>query len=203
MSVQIFDCEQNSPEWDALRHGCITASRFKDVMSKGRGSAPSKTRRTYMLSLAAERLGGASADHYTNSHMERGHLLEPEARKMYAFIKDVDPKLVGFVKNGEIGASPDALIGSDGLLEIKTKLPHLQLDCLLANKVPAEHIKQCQGQLWITQREWLDFVSYWPGLDIFIKRMHRDERLIAEIKIAVEQFDAELNKLVEQLRKSL
>ncbi|KKK76139.1 hypothetical protein LCGC14_2866680 [marine sediment metagenome] len=199
-NIEIFDCEQNSPEWDELRRGCITASQFSAVMSKGRGSAPSKTRRKYMLRLAADRLGATPADNFSNSHMERGHLLEEEARNLYAFVKDVEPVLVGFVKNGEIGASPDAFLDSNGLLEIKTRLPELQLECLEADKVPAENITQCMGQLWVTQREYLDYVSFWPGLPIFIKRLERDEAKIAEIKISVEEFSDELNELVKRFR---
>ncbi len=197
--IEVFNCEQNSPEWDELRRGIVTASQFSTVMAKGRGNTPSITRRKYMLTLAADRLGGKAADSYSNSHMERGHLLEDEACKAYAFMRDVDPTPVGFVRNGDVGASPDRFLNENGLLEIKTKLPALQLECLLADKVPAEHITQCQGQLWVTQREYLDFVSYWPGLPIFIKRLERDERKIAEIKIATEQFNNELQQLVHQI----
>ncbi len=198
--IEVFNCEQNSPEWDELRRGIVTASQFSTVMAKGRGNTPSVTRRKYMLTLAGDRLGGKAADSYTNSHMERGHTLEEEACKTYAFMCDVEPTPVGFVRNGNVGASPDRFLNENGLLEIKTKLPALQLECLLADKIPAEHIKQCQGQLWVTQREYLDFVSYWPGLPIFIKRMQRDERLIAEIKINVDQFNVELDTLVNEIR---
>lgn len=198
-AIEIFDCPQNSTEWDELRRGCITASMFSTVMAKGRGNAPSKTRRKYMLQLAAARLGATPPETYTNAHMQRGHTLEPEARELYSFLREVEPKLIGFVKNNGIGASPDAFLNDDGLLEIKTRLPELQIECLEADKVPSTNILQCQGQLWVTRREYLDYVSYWPGLPIFIKRLERDERAIAEIKIAVEDFSDEMNQLVEKI----
>jgi hypothetical protein len=91
------------------------------------------------------------------------------------------------------------LVGNDGIIEIKTKLPHLQLDYLLTDKEPKEHIKQIQGCLWIAEREWCDFISYWPGLPLFIKRVNRDEDMINDIAKAVEKFNKELNEIIEKV----
>lgn len=122
--------------------------------------------------------------------------MEEEARGAYSFVTGLDCETVGFLRRGQAGASPDALIGQDGLLEIKTKLPHLLIEALLKGEFPPEHNAQCQGQLWIAEREWLDLAIYWPGLPIMITRAHRDETFIAELSAAVAQFNEELDRTV-------
>lgn len=201
MTLQIFDCEQGSPEWFECRLGIPTASEFDTVMAKGKGKGggESKTRRTYMFKLAGEQLTQQPMYHYQNDHMLRGQDMEGEARDLYAMVADVEPVRVGFVRNGDTGASPDSLIGDPGMLEIKTKLAHLQLECLLDDELPSEHKAQCQGQLWIAEREWVDFVSYWPGLPLFVKRVYRDEPYIKQIASAVDQFNTELLELVARV----
>lgn len=194
--MQIIDCEQGTPEWFAARAGIPTASQFATVMANGRGGAESKTRRTYMLKLAGEILTGTPMDSFSNVHTDRGHEMEPDARNFYAFLHDVEPQLVGFIRSGNMGASPDSLIGTDGMLEIKTKLPHLLLDLLLRDEFPPDHMAQCQGQLWVAQREWVDLVCYWPNMPKFVKRVHRDEEYISKLSSAVDQFNAELAEIV-------
>ena len=194
--MQIHDMEQGSAEWFAVRLGIPTASQFATIMAKGRGGGESKTRQTYLYKLAGEILTGEPMDNFTNHHMERGHEMEPEARNYYSFMRDVEPLQVGFITNGPKGCSPDSLIGGDGMLEIKTKLPHLMLAILEADTFPAEHRAQCQGQLWVAERDWVDLVCYWPKMPPFIKRAYRDDTYIAEIAAAVDQFNDELAALV-------
>jgi hypothetical protein len=195
--LQIIECEQNSPEWHQARAGIVTASNFACLLMKGRSGGVSETRRKYLYDLAGERLTGQSSEGWGgNKHTERGHALEPDARKLYAFTSDNKPMPVGFMKRGNVGASPDSLVGNDGLLEIKTKLPRLQLELLEANAVPDEHMAQLQGQLWVSGRAFVDFVSYWPGLPLFVKRVHRDEDFIAKLAGAVAAFEDELQGLV-------
>jgi hypothetical protein len=196
----IIECDQGSDEWLRARMGIPTASEFATVMASGHGGGESKTRKTYMLKLAGEVLTGEPMDCHSNAHMERGKAMEPEARDLYAFMKDVEPQLVGFIRNGPKGCSPDSLIGNDGATEIKTKLAHLQIDCLLSGGLPPEHKAQCQGVLWVAEREWIDFVSYWPGLPMFIVREHRDEEYIAKLSDAVDQFNDELARMVDRIR---
>lgn len=201
--MDIFNCEQNSEEWIRARLGIPTASQFSTVMAKGRGGkGESKTRMTYMLKLIGERMTGEPADNFTNAHMERGHEMEPLARDKYSFISGNEPKFVGFIRNGNKGASPDALIGEDGLLEIKTKLPHLHLATVLADQVPPEHIPQVQGQICVAEREWCDFVSYWPKLPIFIKRVYRDDDYIKKLEQAVDMFSEEMAVLMQKIERS-
>lgn len=196
----IHTCEQGTPEWFAVRAGMPTASEFSTVMAKGKGGEDSKTRRTYMLKLAGELLTGEPMESFSNVHMERGKVMEAEARDLYAFMKDVDPEQVGFIVNGAKGCSPDSLVGVNGMAEIKTKLPHLQLDVLLKGELPPEHRAQCMGALWVAEREWIDFVSYWPRLPLFVTRAYRDEAYIAALSDAVDKFNDELAALVETIR---
>lgn len=201
MELQIFNCEQGTPEWYAARAGIPTASEFDTVMAKGKGGGESKTRRTYMLKLIGERITGAPMHSYSNDHMERGKEMEAQARDLYAMVAEVEPVQIGFMRRGDAGASPDSLVGDPGLLEIKTKLAHLQLDVLLTNELPSEHKAQCQGQLWIAAREWVDFVSYWPGLPLFVKRVYRDEPYIARLKVEVDAFNSEMLEVIEQVKQ--
>lgn len=198
--IEIIDVEQNSPEWFAARAGIPTASRFATVMASGKGGGESKTRRDYMLSLAGEIITGVPTESYSNADMERGHEMEPEARMHYAFTRFVEPQQVGFIRNGQKGASPDSLLGDDGLLEIKTKQPNRHLDVLLRGEFPAEHKAQCQGALWVAEREWIEIAVYWPRLPLFVVRAYRDEAYIRDLARAVEVFNAELAETVDRVR---
>ena len=201
MTFEIIDCVQGTPEWKAARAGVITASEFSTVLATGRGGGESKVRRTYMMKLAGEILTGEPADSYSNGHMERGHALEDEARQTYAFLADAEPQQVGFIKRGRVGYSPDGLVGEKGLVEIKTKLPHLMIEILLADKFPADHVAQCQGGLWVSDREWLDIVCYYPKMPVFIKKTYRDELFINRLAQEVDLFQEELDELVEKIRR--
>ena len=198
--MQIIECEQGSPEWFTARLGIPTASEFATVMVSGNGGGESKTRRTYMLKLAGEILTGAPMENYTNAHMERGNEMENDARTEYAFAADTEPQRVGFIRNGNTGCSPDSLIGDKGLLEIKTALPHILIDRLLRADFPPEHKAQCQGQLWVAEREWIDIAIYWPGLPLYVKRAARDEAYIKDLAKSVDEFNSELHDVVERIR---
>jgi hypothetical protein len=195
-AIEIINCEQGTDAWLDARLGIPTASMFATVMASGRGGGESKTRDEYMRKLIGERITGKPMYHYTNAHMERGHIQEDEARELYAMLADVEPERVGFVRftDRTAGASPDSLIGSDGLLEIKTKLAHLQIHVLESDAVPAEHLPQIQGQLWVTGRAWCDFVSYCPRLPPFVRRVERDETMIARIADAVGKFNIDMGR---------
>lgn len=195
--MEIINCEQGSPDWFRARMGIPTASEFSTVMAKGEG----KTRKTYMLKLAGELLTGEPMDSYTNVHMERGKVQEDEARDMYAFMHDVEPLRVGFIRRGNAGASPDSLIGDRKGLEIKTALPHIQIERLMKDDLPSEHKAQVQGSLWISERDTWDFVSYSPKLPLFVKPVHRDNGYIANLAGEVEKFNSELHEIVERMRR--
>lgn len=199
--IQIVNCEQGTPEWLLARSGMPTASEFSTVMAKGKSGGESKTRKTYMHKLAGEILTGRPMDSYCNGHMDRGKEQEAEARDLYAFMKDAEPEQVGFVINGRKGCSPDSLIADSGGLEIKSAAAHIQIERLLLNRTPPEYVAQVQGCLWVGEREWWDFVSYCPGLPLLVVREHRDEEYIAKLAAAVDEFNDELDHLVERIRR--
>jgi hypothetical protein len=198
--IEIITVEQGTDEWRLARLGIPTASRFADVLAKGRNGEASKTRDRYLRDLAGEIITGEPAEAYNNGHMERGKVLESEARNLYALVADVDPELVGFVRNGDKGASPDALVNSDGILEIKTKLPAILIECLLKDDFPPEHKAQCQGALMVCEREWVDIAVYYPKMPIFVKRAYRDNAYIRTLEKAVSEFNSELQEIVARVR---
>lgn len=198
-SLKIIDCEQGSESWFAARLGIPTASAFSTILSSNKEAKDKKTRTEYMRKLAGEIVTGEPMESYSNVHMERGKAQEDEARDLYAFMRDCDPQRVGFILNGDRGCSPDSLIGDDGGLEIKTALPHIQIDRLLRGTLPAEHKAQVQGNIWLCERKFWDFCSYCPKLPLFVVRVERDEEYIAQLEKAVDQFNAELKQLVGQI----
>ena len=201
-SFEIFNCEQGSDEWFEVRRGIPTASNFSYVMASGKDGETSKSRKTYLYKKAAEIITSKPpVESFSNEHMERGHILEPDARRLYAFMTDTEPLQVGFIRNGRTGCSPDALIGDNGVLEIKTKLPHLMIETMLKGGFPAAHKAQCQGELWITEREWIDLVVYWPDFPAIITRASRDEEFICDLAYAVKLFNEELDEVVERIRR--
>ncbi len=201
MTLRIFDCEQNSPEWLACRLGLPTASMFGTILAKGKDGGVSLTRREYMMKLAGERITGDPMEGYSNDHMRRGQEMEGEARDLYAFMTDAIPQKIGFIVNGPKGCSPDSLIGTSGMVEIKSKLPHRTIECILKDEFPPEHKAQCQGALWVAEREWIDIAVYWPKLPLFVKRATRDETYIARLSNAVEIFNEELTEMVERVSR--
>ncbi len=200
--MEVFaDIEQGTPEWLEIRKGLPTASMFKEVMAKKgpRGGIP-KGRQTYMYKLAGEIISGEPMDNYVNANMDRGSERESEGRDLYAFLRDVEPVQVGFIRNGNCGASPDALVADDGMIEIKDAFAHIQIARLLNGELPPENKAQCQGQLMVSQRQWVDFMSHSRGLPPLIVRVERDEKYIAGLKIDVDEFVGELDELVAKIR---
>ena len=194
--MEIVACEQNTPEWEAAKIGIPSASQFSAILAKGQGV----TRRTYMRKLAGERITGKPAENFRNKHMDRGHELEAEARALYEFTNGVTAERVGFVKNHGAGASPDSLVGDDGLLEIKTAFPHILIGYIEASTFPSEHVAQVQGQLWVTERAWADLLIYWPGMPPCQVRAERDDGYIDRILApGVQRFADELDDMVARL----
>jgi len=186
-----------------VKSGC-TAEQLASAVkaARARGASPSATRLKYLRTLAGEIIRGTPEEEgFSSPAMERGKVMEAEARDLYAFARGVDPVEVGFVRNGNAGASPDSLIGDDGGLEIKTALAHIQIDRLQKGELPTEHKAQVHGNIWITERAWWDFVSYSPGLPPLILRIERDEAYIAKIAAAVDAFNSELAEVVEKIRR--
>lgn len=199
--LEFFNCAQNSADWYQARAGLPTCSDYSTLLAKGKAGAESVTRRKLVNVKAGELFTNTPSESFTTPAMERGHAMEQEAVDFYAFMESADPQLVGFVKNGRTGGSPDRLIANDGILEIKTKRADILIDVIKADEFPAEHKAQCQGLLMVTEREWIDLVCYWPGMPFFKKRSYRDEAYIKTLASAVEAFNSEVDAVVEMLRR--
>ncbi len=195
---EIIDCVQGSEEWLAARIGIVTASRFKDVLNQKTG------RMTYMMSKLAERQQGRCMGTFQNEAMKNGIENEKHARKYYEDKNKVKVEQVGFVKIGEFGCSPDGLVGENGIIEIKCSEGPSHYKIILKKKMPATHIPQVQGNLWITDRKWCDFISYdpWGKFNPFycIRVMRDDIYINEQLKPACEKFLQELNDIDEIIR---
>lgn len=199
--------EQRSPEWFAARLGKVTASRIADVCAKtktGWGAG----RKNYMAELVAERLTGRNAYSYSNAAMQWGTDMEPDARTAYEFYRSVTVKEIGFVPHprmADAGASPDGLVGDDGLVEIKCPNTASHLETLLGAAIPEKYLFQMQWQMACTGRQWCDFASYDPRLpeamQLHIARVSRDDGLIRTLEMNVADFLAELEQTVRRLRE--
>lgn len=193
--MEVIKCEQGSEEWYKAKLGIVSTSNFDKVLNSGTG------RGLYMRRLAAERLTGITQPGYSNDNMENGLDLEGAARSYYLNNSEVEQ--VGFVKRDDwVGASPDGLVGKDGLIEIKCPLPSTHIDYILKGKMPTCYRPQVQGQLWVTKRDWCDWVSYCPtvkGRPFFSVRILRDEKYINVLRLAVEQFVTELKEMINKI----
>lgn len=190
--VILTDIQQGTPEWLALRCGIVTASEISNIITPE--GKPSKSEK-YINQLLAEWVIGRPLTDFQSGWMERGHEIEDEARNWYALMRDVEPQTVGFVYSDDdrmVGCSPDALIGDDGMLEIKAPSPWWQMAYLRDGKVPKTYRPQTQGQLYVTGRRWCDFLAYHPDLPPLLVRAHRDEAYIAALDKLVRAFVRDL-----------
>lgn len=196
----IIDHPQGSEEWLASRSGIATASCFADVMAVIK-SGEAASRRNYRAKLVVERLTGKPVKGFVTKAMEQGTEREPLARVAYEAETGNSVSEVGLCRHDtlECGASPDGLIGDKGGLEIKCPELATHLEYLRLKTVPAEYFWQVQGGLWITGREWWDFVSFNPdfpeNLQLAVRRVQRDEdamkRLSAEVARFMDEVRAE------------
>lgn len=207
----VHEAEQGSVAWIEARLGIPTASQFSRIVTAtGRLS---KSRDGYLAELlAAWCLGEPVTDFLGTDATERGHALEPEARKYYSFQRDVDAQTVGLIYKDDscmVGCSPDGLVGEDGLLELKCPMPPKHLlwlaRCSATEKKPAvcppEHNPQVQGQLWVSGRSWCDFMSYHPQLPPLLVRVEPDETYQAALDELMPKFVQEVIAGRERLRE--
>ena len=199
--------EQRTEEWFAARLGKVTASKGSDVVAKAK-SGYGASRATYMTDLAIERLTGNPTEFYANAAMQWGTETEPQAKAAYEFIQSVTVIEEGFIEHPAIpmsGASPDGLVGDDGMLEIKCPMSKTHYDTLLIGKIAKKYIDQMQWQMACAARQWCDFVSFDPrmpeGLDFFCERVKRDDERIEYLETEVKAFLEELNTQVQKLEE--
>jgi putative phage-type endonuclease len=193
--------DQRSVDWHQARLGHATGSRASDILA----GKDTQARKGYITQLVTERLTGASQDFYTNADMQRGIEVEPVARAAYQASNELVDE-VGFIKHPTIlwfGASPDGLVGSDGLVEIKCPRSTTHLDYIQAKKPPQKYIPQMLAQLSCTGRKWVDFVSFdnrFPEhLQLFVVRFEPSAEELEQFESKVKEFLSEVNNLMEQL----
>lgn len=198
--------EQRTDEWYAARLGKVTASRVADVVAKTK-SGYSASRDNYMAELICERLTGTRGEFYQNAAMVWGTEQEPHARAAYEAAQGVLVEETGFVLHAlldEAGASPDGLVGDDGLVEIKCPNTATHLEFLLTSKIPEKYVTQMMWQMLCTDRKWCDYVSYDPRLPehmrIKIIRVVADQVLMTQLENEVVQFLDELNNKLAKLK---
>jgi putative phage-type endonuclease len=208
--MKIIDCGgQRTETWFDWHLGRLTSSRIADAVTK-RKRNPGEPLQAYMdlkLELAVERVTRKPAEHFVSVWMERGTELEPLARATYELRTDAPVSLVDFVlheSNEQFGASPDGIIGDEGILEIKVPKRETHAEYLYADRVPPEYLPQCHWLMACTGLKWVDFVSWCPdfpeGLDLFVCRLERDEKRIYEMEVEAEKLLAEVEAMVAQLK---
>lgn len=199
--------DQRTADWYAARIGKATASRFRDATAYLRSGDPAQAQRDYCTELVVERLTQQPAQRYATAAMQWGTEQEPAARAAYERVTGTSVEETGFVAHDTLlaGCSPDGLVDWDGLIEIKCPFNSaVHIETLLRG-MPDEHIPQVQGQMWITGRQWCDFVSYDPRmpaeLQLHVQRIQRDPSVIADLERRVSSFLQEVGTQVEALRR--
>jgi putative phage-type endonuclease len=199
--------EQRSEEWFAARRGKVTASRIADLLATIRSGAWAASRKNYAAELVTERLTGKSPEPYNNEAIQWGVDQEEPARQAYTKVSGSDVEETGFVDHPTVkdaGASPDGLVGEEGLIEIKCPTTATHIDTLLGADVNEKYRLQMMWQMACTGRKWCDFVSYDPRLpeqmQVFIKRFERDDEEIREIEGHVRVFLEEVEETTRKLK---
>lgn len=202
MSVYTYpDLEQGTEEWRQARAGIITASVIGSLITPGTIKAASnETSRALTVSLAAERITGHVEPIFVTDDMMRGHEEEPLARAEYEQRHQVQVAELGFMvreHNGtRVGYSPDGLVGDDGLIEVKSRKQKKHVRTVLDDAVPVENMAQLQCGLWVTGRDWIDYLSYSAGMAMWEKRVTPDPRWFAAIEDAATKFEEAATAMV-------
>lgn len=198
--------EQGSAEWFADRCGKVTASRIADVMGRKRNGEPTVARADYAAEIIAEQLTGDTYEHFVSKPMQWGIEQEPEARSRYEVERSTFVDEVGFVPHPLIemaGASPDGLVGDDGLIEIKCPNTATHVKTMIRRGHDPQYYPQMQWQMACTGRAWCDFVSFDPRMpdryQIVIHRVARDDEYIAKVEEEVTRFLEEIADTIKQI----
>ena len=199
--------EQRTDEWFQARLGKVTASKVSDVLAKTK-SGYAASRDNYMAQLVVERMTNKQAETFTNAAMEWGTQQEPFARAAYEIKTGVVVEEVGFIDHPRLpnaGASPDGMVGEEGMVEIKCPNTATHIETLLSKEVPWKYYAQMQWQMACTGRLWCDYVSYDPRMpentQLFIQRVYRDADNIELMEKEVVKFLVELGEKVEELKR--
>lgn len=189
---------QNSDDWFKIRSGKFTASSFGDLFA-------AKSTLTYekaIFKVAYERIVGEAPESFSNEWTDRGHELEPLARDAYEVETFNLVEDAGFFELNEwVGCSPDGLVGIDGMIEIKCPAYNTFIRYINSGKLPSTYFYQVHGQMYVTGRQWVDFVAYHPPFKPFILRVERDEKVCQEIESALTEAIEKAKKIIEKLNK--
>jgi len=199
--VPIFhDVAQYSEEHDRLRLGIPTSSNFHKIITPQ--GKPSKQWREYACVLIAERLLHRKLEFFNSPAMERGLIVEAEAADWYEFDQDVTVQRAGFITDDRqsIGCSPDRVVGDEGLLEIKAPLPHTQVEYWLSGELGERFRPQLQGQLYVSQRCWVDILCWHDVLPKLVMRVEPDEKFIASLDRELQIFNYFIERVMEKIR---
>ncbi len=205
----IIKGDQRTPEWRAARLGLATASNFAAVMAKGRDGEEATTRRNYRIALALETLTGVphSQDLSFSKDVANGVEREPLLKMNYEIATGSSLQEVAFVRHDTMpyGASPDGLLLPNGGIEGKCPAQAAHHEYLrLVDSPPSAYKWQVHGLILIADLQWVDFVSFNPDfpepLQLHIVRVHRDEKLLAELRDGLERFTAEVSVTVREMR---
>jgi predicted phage-related endonuclease len=200
MPEYIKTFEQCSPEWWRYRCGSVGGSGIGHVLAKGQG----KTRQSYLYLVASEILSGKPAESYTSPAMERGKLLEPEARQLYEFMTGNVVEQVALIRADmdRVHVSPDGIVGGDGGIEIKTMLPHTYVELVDTEKIDIKYIRQVQHFFFVSGRSWCDFVAYCPEITkrpVWINRLTPVAEVQQQIAEELPRFFSDLDRLIEKI----
>ena len=200
MPIFHHDVSQYSEEYDRLRLGIPTSSNFHKIITPQ--GKPSKQWREYACVLIAERLLQQKIEFYNSPAMERGLIVEADAVDWYEFDQDVTTQRVGFITddNHTLGFSPDRLVGAEGLLEIKAPLPHTQVDYWISGEISERFRPQLQGQLYISQRSWVDIVCWHDVLPKLVMRVEPDEKFIEALDRELLIFNYFIDRVMDKIR---
>ncbi len=208
MKFTFSDAPQGSDEWLAARKGRITGSKFSTAREKLKSGTLSSKANLYAEDIARERLGGKAESVYVNKAMNFGTEQEPFARAAYETTTGNIVQEVGFAASdcGMYGLSPDGLVGDDGVIEIKTMVSSDTLFTAVVEGDLSKYMDQVNGYLLFLDRKWVDVVLWTPdleetGLGLVIKRVHRDEKALAELRTDLDSFAAIVRKYESQLRR--
>lgn len=197
---------QRSDDWFANRAGKVTASAIYKVLARTK-TGYGADRANYHAQLVAERLSGTCADGFTNAAMQWGIDTEASAREAYSLLIGDAVVEIGFIDHPTVamsGASPDGLVGFDGLVEIKCPNTATHIATLRGGSIDRKYLLQMQWQMACTERSWCDFVSFDPRMPaemrLHVTRIERDAELLAEIEAEVIQFLAEVDEAIADLR---
>jgi hypothetical protein len=198
------DIVQGTDEWAEIRRGILTASEMKLILSPTLKPSNNEKTRAHLYELLAQRISGFVEPHFVGFEMERGHEEEILARSFYSQ-KYAPVDECGFVTNDRwgfrIGYSPDGLVGDNGLIECKSRRQKYQVETIIADEPPEEFILQLQTGLLVTEREWIDYISYSGGLPMLVKRVYPDERIQAAIVEAATAFEKQIAEKLAMYRQ--